>query len=137
MIDDFEFKNSDIVIRGNDIALVSGAEAMANAILNLVANPQGSFVPDSSYGSSLMYILASIDINMGNRADLERVLKETMNTAIARYNFGLLMYSSSDIHIHENGDLDITITTKGIDREDQFVCKIDRTGNAYKIERSW
>jgi len=137
MIDDFEFTNSDLVIRGDDIAIVSDAEAMVNAILSLVANPQGSFVPDSNYGSSLMYVLASVDINMGNRADLERVLKEAMNTAIARYNFGLLMYSSADIHIHESGDLDITITIKGIDREDQFVCKIDRTGNAYKVERSW
>jgi len=138
MIEDFEFYNGDLVLRGNDISLVQGSDAVVNAILNLAANPQGSFVPDSSYGSSMMYILAKIDINLGDRADIENVLRDSINLAITRYNSGLFLLSDTEVHINEIGDIDIIVKVNGVDNsEDKFVCKINRTGKAYKVERIW
>jgi phage baseplate assembly protein W len=138
MIEDFEFYNGDLVLRGNDISLVQGSDAVVNAILNLAANPQGSFVPDPNYGSSMMYILAKIDINLGNRADIENVLRDSINLAITRYNSGLFLLSDTEVHINEIGDIDIIVKVNGVDNsEDKFVCKINRTGKAYKVERIW
>lgn len=138
MIEDFEFYNGDLVLRGNDISLVQGSDAVVNAILNLAANPQGSFVPDSNYGSSMMYILAKIDINLGNRSDIENVLRDSINLAITRYNSGLFLLSDTEVHINEIGDIDIIVKVNGVDNsEDKFVCKINRTGKAYKVERIW
>jgi hypothetical protein len=48
-----------------------------------------------------MYILAKIDINLGDRADIENVLRDSINLAITRYNSGLFLLSDTEVHINE------------------------------------
>jgi phage baseplate assembly protein W len=133
MINDLRMYNGDIVIAAGDYYVVNTEESIINVLANILSTPRGSFV-EPTYGSSLMQLLASIDVFLGERAEIAEVFKREIKAAIAYNDVALLTLFDIEVKIMDNGDMEIYVYFKEKYKNDlQFVCTLKRRETGYEI----
>lgn len=134
--------NGDIVIEAGDYRVVNTEESIINVLANLLSTPRGTFV-EANYGSSIMQLLASIDVFLGERSEIADVFKREIKTAIAYNDPAILTLFDIEVKIMDDGDMEIYVQFKErYKNELQFVCTLKRRETGYEIvkrgqELSW